>query len=158
MSGPLASVAAINAIGFGIYGNVNRRLQNPDVVQCAAIAGAASGFVQVNEFENSYPIYMYRISEYSSGNWICFFFFPFLNQVLRFLGSSPRLPGWTGTSATCGSLECLVQHSRLNGVIVWISIFFLPFWNAQSINKRLRSSKHFCHRLRARCCNPHKIH
>ena len=57
MSGPLASVAAINAIGFGIYGNVNRRLQNPDVVQCAAIAGAASGFVQVNEFENSYPIY-----------------------------------------------------------------------------------------------------
>ena len=50
MSGPLASVAAINAIGFGIYGNVSRRLDNPDVVKCAAIAGAASGFVQVTEF------------------------------------------------------------------------------------------------------------
>jgi len=46
MSGPLASVAAINAIGFGVYGNVSRRLQNPDVVQSAAIAGCASGFVQ----------------------------------------------------------------------------------------------------------------
>ena len=50
MSGPLASVAAINAIGFGVYGNVSRRLQNPDVVQSAAIAGCASGFVQVTQF------------------------------------------------------------------------------------------------------------
>ena len=49
MSGPLASVAAINAIGFGVYGNVSRRLQNPDVVQSAAIAGCASGFVQVTQ-------------------------------------------------------------------------------------------------------------
>lgn len=94
MSGPLASVAAINAIGFGVYGNVSRRLQNPDVVQSAAIAGCASGFVQVTQFFALFfyidcMTYFYQIWEIES----VFFFFPFLNQVLRFLGSSWRLPG-----------------------------------------------------------------
>ena len=92
MSGPLASVAAINAIGFGIYGNVNRRLQNPDVVQCAAIAGAASGFVQVNEFENSYPIFKctgFRNIPLE----IEFAFFSFLFST-RFCGSLEALRGF----------------------------------------------------------------
>ena len=47
ISSPLAGVAAINAICFGVYGNVNRRLKDPDSLKSITIAGMASGFVQV---------------------------------------------------------------------------------------------------------------
>lgn len=47
ISSPLAGVAAINAICFGVYGNVNRRLNKPDSLRSITIAGMASGFVQV---------------------------------------------------------------------------------------------------------------
>ena len=47
VNSPLAGVAAINAICFGVYGNVNRRLSNPESLRSVTIAGMASGFVQV---------------------------------------------------------------------------------------------------------------
>ena len=47
VNSPLAGVAAINAICFGVYGNVNRRLANPESLSSVTIAGMASGFVQV---------------------------------------------------------------------------------------------------------------
>ncbi|XP_071746737.1 uncharacterized protein [Lepeophtheirus salmonis] len=43
---PLAGVAFINAICFGVYGNVNRRLENSNSIQSITIAGSVSGFVQ----------------------------------------------------------------------------------------------------------------
>jgi len=48
MSSPLAGVAAMNAIGFGVYGNVNRRLNNPDSLQSVGIAGMCAGLVMVS--------------------------------------------------------------------------------------------------------------
>ena len=47
INSPLAGVAAINAICFGVYGNVNRRLAHPESLRSVTIAGMASGFVQV---------------------------------------------------------------------------------------------------------------
>ena len=47
VNSPLAGVAAINAICFGVYGNVNRRLSDPESLRSVTIAGMASGFVQV---------------------------------------------------------------------------------------------------------------
>ena len=47
VNSPLAGVAAINAICFGVYGNVNRRLTNPESLRSVTIAGMASGAVQV---------------------------------------------------------------------------------------------------------------
>jgi len=46
VNSPLAGVAAINAICFGVYGNVNRRLTNPESLRSVTIAGMASGAVQ----------------------------------------------------------------------------------------------------------------
>jgi hypothetical protein len=37
----------MNAICFGVYGNVHRRLNNPDSIQSIGIAGMAAGFVMV---------------------------------------------------------------------------------------------------------------
>ena len=47
ITSPLAGVAAINAICFGVYGNVNRRLKDPESLKSITVAGMASGFVQV---------------------------------------------------------------------------------------------------------------
>ncbi len=49
MSSPILGVAAINAICFGVYGNVNRRLANPESLRSVTVAGMASGFVQVSK-------------------------------------------------------------------------------------------------------------
>lgn len=46
MSSPLAGVAAINAIVFGVYGNTQRRLNDPDALTSHFIAGAAAGLFQ----------------------------------------------------------------------------------------------------------------
>jgi len=46
MSSPLASVAVINAMIFGVYGNVQRRLNNPDSLRSHALAGSIAGLVQ----------------------------------------------------------------------------------------------------------------
>lgn len=46
MSSPLAGVAAINAIVFGVYGNVQRHLPNPDALRTHCYAGAVAGFAQ----------------------------------------------------------------------------------------------------------------
>ncbi len=48
MSSPLAGVAAINAITFGVYGNVLRRMEDPSSVTSVTMAGAAAGLVQVS--------------------------------------------------------------------------------------------------------------
>ena len=53
ITSPLAGVAAINAICFGVYGNVNRRLKDPESLKSITIAGMASGFVQVCDTLNS---------------------------------------------------------------------------------------------------------
>lgn len=46
ISSPLAGVAAINAIVFGVYGNVQRRSADPDSLRSHFFAGAAAGFAQ----------------------------------------------------------------------------------------------------------------
>lgn len=46
MSSPIASVAVINALIFGVYGNVQRRLNDPDSLTSHAFAGSVAGFVQ----------------------------------------------------------------------------------------------------------------
>ncbi len=49
MSSPLAGVAGINAITFGVYGNVLRQMNDPDSVKSVALAGSTAGLVQVLE-------------------------------------------------------------------------------------------------------------
>lgn len=46
MSSPMASVAVINAMIFGVYGNVQRRMDDPNSFQSHAIAGSVAGAVQ----------------------------------------------------------------------------------------------------------------
>ena len=47
MSSPLVGVAAINAVTFGVHGNVSRRLANPDSMKSQVIAGLTAGLAQV---------------------------------------------------------------------------------------------------------------
>jgi solute carrier family 25 carnitine/acylcarnitine transporter 20/29 len=53
MSSPLAGVAAINAITFGVYGNVLRRLEDPASVSSVVTAGAAAGLIQVGSKQDN---------------------------------------------------------------------------------------------------------
>jgi solute carrier family 25 carnitine/acylcarnitine transporter 20/29 len=46
MASPLYGLAAINAIVFGVQGNVQRRLSNPDSITSHCIAGSIAGFAQ----------------------------------------------------------------------------------------------------------------
>lgn len=46
ISSPLTGVAAINAIVFGVYGNVQRRSTDPESLRSHFFAGAAAGFAQ----------------------------------------------------------------------------------------------------------------
>ncbi|KAI9565283.1 hypothetical protein GHT06_009068 [Daphnia sinensis] len=46
MSSPMASVAVINAMIFGVYGNVQRRLSEPESLRSHALAGSVAGLVQ----------------------------------------------------------------------------------------------------------------
>ncbi|CAG9760890.1 unnamed protein product [Ceutorhynchus assimilis] len=46
VTSPLLGVAGINAIVFGIYGNTQRCMKNPESLRSHALAGAAAGFVQ----------------------------------------------------------------------------------------------------------------
>lgn len=46
MSSPLAGVAAINAIVFGVYGNVQRNLSEPNSLVSHFLAGGAAGLCQ----------------------------------------------------------------------------------------------------------------
>lgn len=46
MSSPMAGVAAVNAIAFGVYGNVQRMTSDPHSLQSHFFAGAAAGLFQ----------------------------------------------------------------------------------------------------------------
>lgn len=46
ISSPLAGVAAINAIIFGVYGNIQRQSADPDSLRSHFFAGAAAGLAQ----------------------------------------------------------------------------------------------------------------
>ena len=46
MSSPMAGVAVVNAIVFGVYGNLQRQLNNSEALSSHFLAGAAAGFVQ----------------------------------------------------------------------------------------------------------------
>lgn len=46
ISSPLAGVAAINAIIFGVYGNAQRLQKDPSAIKSCVIAGAAAGLCQ----------------------------------------------------------------------------------------------------------------
>lgn len=46
MSSPLVGVAAINAVTFGVHGNVSRSLANPDSMKSQVIAGLTAGLAQ----------------------------------------------------------------------------------------------------------------
>lgn len=46
VSSPLAGVAAINAIVFGVYGNTQRSMSNPDAISSHFMAGCVSGLFQ----------------------------------------------------------------------------------------------------------------
>ena len=43
VTSPLYSLAAINAIVFGVQGNVLRRMENPDSLTSHFVAGASAG-------------------------------------------------------------------------------------------------------------------
>ena len=47
MTSPLTGVAAINAICFGVYGNVMKIIPNPDSILSCSLGGATAGLVQV---------------------------------------------------------------------------------------------------------------
>jgi solute carrier family 25 carnitine/acylcarnitine transporter 20/29 len=42
----MAGVAVVNAIVFGVYGNFQRHLPQPDALSSHLMAGAAAGFAQ----------------------------------------------------------------------------------------------------------------
>lgn len=46
MSSPLAGVSFVNAIVFGVYGNTQRMLTDPDTIKSHAIAGGVAGIFQ----------------------------------------------------------------------------------------------------------------
>ncbi|KAJ8982882.1 hypothetical protein NQ317_004312, partial [Molorchus minor] len=46
VTSPLLGVAGINAIVFGVYGNVQRKLSNPDSLASHALAGGTAGLFQ----------------------------------------------------------------------------------------------------------------
>lgn len=46
VTSPLLGVAGINAIIFGVYGNAQRCMKNPDSLKSHALAGGAAGFIQ----------------------------------------------------------------------------------------------------------------
>lgn len=46
MSSPMAGVAAVNAIIFGVQGNISRHLKDPESLRSQVIAGSGAGFVQ----------------------------------------------------------------------------------------------------------------
>lgn len=46
MSSPMAGLAAVNAIVFGVYGNILRASSSPTSLQNQFLAGSAAGFVQ----------------------------------------------------------------------------------------------------------------
>lgn len=46
LSSPMAGVAVVNAIIFGVYGNVQKRMSNPDSLQSHFWAGTAAGMCQ----------------------------------------------------------------------------------------------------------------
>lgn len=46
ISSPLCGVAVINAIVFGVYGNTQRRLSDPNSLRSQFLAGSIAGFVQ----------------------------------------------------------------------------------------------------------------
>lgn len=46
MSSPMVGVAAVNAIIFGVYGNIQRKLPDPDSLMSHFIAGTAAGLFQ----------------------------------------------------------------------------------------------------------------
>jgi Mitochondrial carrier protein. len=46
MSSPMAGVALVNAIVFGVYGNFQRNLPRHDALSSHFMAGAAAGFAQ----------------------------------------------------------------------------------------------------------------
>lgn len=46
ISSPLASISVLNAIVFGVYGNVNRKMTDPDSLMSHFYAGTAAGVAQ----------------------------------------------------------------------------------------------------------------
>ena len=46
MSSPMSGVAFVNAIVFGVYGNVQRNTNDPDSLYSHFMAGAAAGLIQ----------------------------------------------------------------------------------------------------------------
>lgn len=46
MSSPMAGVAVVNAVVFGVYGNVQRNLSDPESLQSYFLAGATAGLAQ----------------------------------------------------------------------------------------------------------------
>ena len=75
MASPLYGVAAMNAIGFGVYGNVIRRLNNPDSITSITTAGVAAGGVQVSTiikmrhlaqlFYHVQPVFLRKQNQYA---------------------------------------------------------------------------------------------
>lgn len=46
MASPMAGVAAVNAIVFGVYGNIQRHSSNPDALKTHFLAGSIAGLTQ----------------------------------------------------------------------------------------------------------------
>lgn len=46
ITSPIGGIGFVNAIVFGVYGNVQRNTQNPDSLASHALAGSIAGFAQ----------------------------------------------------------------------------------------------------------------
>lgn len=46
LSSPMAGVALVNAVVFGVYGNILKRSKNPNSLQTHFVAGTTAGFIQ----------------------------------------------------------------------------------------------------------------
>lgn len=58
---PLAGVAVVNAIVFGVYGNTLRRLSNPDSLTSQYLAGATAGR-QLKNIYSTTDVYILFVS------------------------------------------------------------------------------------------------
>ncbi|KAK7790573.1 hypothetical protein R5R35_002027 [Gryllus longicercus] len=89
MTSPLCGVALINAVVFGVYGNVQRRLSDPDALRSHLYAGAAAGVAQ---------------------SFICS---PIELAKTRIQVQTSR--GAAGGEVARGPLQCLVRVARVEG-------------------------------------------
>lgn len=98
MSSPMAGLAAINAIVFGVYGNILRSLPNPNSLCSQFVAGVSTGVVQSLVCS---PMELAKIQMQIQGQGQPKHYFPFWKRPQPFYNSP---------------LDCLFKIYRLDGM------------------------------------------